>query len=218
MSRVMTVWQPLYLPKLHYFARLARSDVFVIFDDAEFTRSSRQHRTKIDFQNSKWLTIPVKRSDDTMRINEAPLDMSQDWISKHTGTLQAKYGGGATDILGEYYDRIDDDSHLSEITVPLLKRLLEAFDIDIEIYHSSTLDVPYKKGEPSVYNARLTDHFDCDTYFCGANAYNAYLREEPFEARDLDIRVQDWKCPWPDGNVIALDALFGTDDHRQYIE
>jgi hypothetical protein len=217
MTGTATVWQPLYFPKLHYLARLAKSDVFVIFDNAEFSRSSRQHRTQIDFQNKTWLTIPIKRSTTTVSLDNARVDMSQDWIAQHLGTLQAKYGGDVRTMFEEYYTDLNETSTVIDITVPTLKRVVQEFDIDVDIYRSSELDVPYRKGNASEYNARLANHFDCDVYFCGQNAYEGYLDTDPFEKRNIDIRTQDWNCPWNAGNVICLDVLFNVSKPQNYI-
>jgi len=217
MTGTATVWQPLYFPKLHYLARLAKSDVFVIFDDAEFSRSSRQHRTQIDFQNKTWLTIPIKRSTATVSLDNARIDMSQDWVAQHLGTLQAKYGEDARTMFEEYYTDLNEASTIIDITVPTLKRVIQEFDIDVDTYNSSELDIPYDKGNPSVYNARLANHFDCDVYYCGQNAYEGYLDPDPFKKRDIHIRIQDWTPTWADGNVCALDVLFNSVNPPDYI-
>jgi hypothetical protein len=167
MSNIITVWQPLYYPRLHYFARLARSDIFVIFDDAEFSRSSPQHRAPIKHQNKNWLTIPISREDTTMPINEAKIDMGKDWINKHLGTFKAKYGGNSADKFNKFYEDIGDNAYLSDITIPIIKSLISSFEIDIDIHLSSETKVDYKKGSPSEYNADLSEHFGADTYYCG---------------------------------------------------
>lgn len=218
MADVLTVWQPLYFPTLHYFNRLSNSDVFVIFDDAEFSRRSRQHRTPIEFQNNRWLTIPVPRDIETTPINETPLDMQQPWPKRHLGTLEAKYGGAAPDVFEQYYKILTADSTLSEITVPLLEKVMDIFDITVDVFKSSELDVTYVKGEASSYNARLTDELDCDTYYCGQNAYKSYLDETEFTRRDIEIQIQDWDPQWPDGNVICLDPIFGSSNPRDAIQ
>ena len=218
MTEILTVWQPLYFPKIHYFNRLLQSDAFVIFDDAEFSRRSRQHRAEIKFQNNRWLTIPIQRKTDTIAINETRIDMQQPWSQQHLRTLEAKYGGSASEMFEEHYEALETGSTLSEITVPLLNKLINMFDIEINIYRSSELNIDYTKGEASSYNARLTNELGCETYYCGENAYESYLDETEFTSRDIEIKIQNWEPQWWDGNVICLDPIFNSSEPRKAIQ
>ena len=218
MSGRLVVWQPVYYPKLHYLARLARADEFVVFDTAEFSRQSRQHRAPIEYGGKTWLTIPIHHGDDSSSLREVKIDMSKKWGRKHLMTLQAKYGGNASDMFADLYESLDTDATLNDITVPLLLRLLEQFDIEIAVTRASELDVPYERGEPSEFLARVTEHLGYETYYCGKRAYENYLQQDPFEQRGIAIETQDWEPTWSDGNTICLDALFGSSNPAQYVE
>jgi len=102
MSTTVAVYQPRYFPRLHYLARIRRADVFVLYDDVEFSRRSRQHRAPIDFQDRDWLTAPVIHDGGATSIEDARLDMSRPWITEHVETLRHKYGAIA-DGLDRYY-------------------------------------------------------------------------------------------------------------------
>ncbi len=51
--------QPYFMPYLGYFRLIARSEVFVVFDDVQFTRRGRVHRSQVD--EATWLTLPLAR-------------------------------------------------------------------------------------------------------------------------------------------------------------
>lgn len=104
MPTTVAVYQPRYFPRLHYLARIRRADVFVVYDDVEFSRRSRQHRAPIEFQNRDWLTAPVKHNGGDSCINEAKLDMSTPWIKEHVETLLHKYGDVAEGLEQHYLD------------------------------------------------------------------------------------------------------------------
>jgi hypothetical protein len=214
----IVVYQPCYYPKLHYMARIQDADVFVVFDDTEFSRQSPQHRAPVEFGESSWLTIPVKHSGDDRQIRETPVDMSQNWRKNHLKTLMAKYGGGAEHEFEEHYHRLEEDAKLSDITVPLLKSLIEKFDIETEVVLSSELNSDYERGEPSEYLLEVVKELNGDRYICGERAYQNYLKEQLFSNEGIDIQIQDWEPKWEDGNVCCLDVLFSSDNPEKIVK
>lgn len=108
------------------------------------------------------------------------------------------------------------DVKLVDVTVPLLMELLEKFDVTSRVVRSSETDVVHP-GDASEYLARLTDALGGDCYLSGSVGYENYLDESPFDDRGQDVIVQDWTPSWEDGNVCALEVLFGCDDPGQYI-
>jgi hypothetical protein len=218
MSRSVVVYQPCYYPKLHYLARIEDADVFVLFDDVEFSRRSRQHRAEIRFASKRWLTIPVRHTGNDTLLTEALVDTSQRWASKHLGTLEHKYGPEANGFE-KFYERADTNSDLRliDITIPILIELLDRFGIDAEVYRSSRLE-PDHPGNATRYLVDLVEQVDGDEYICGQRAYDNYLREGVFDRRGIDVTVQDWTPEWEDGNVCSLDVLFKADDPEKFVQ
>lgn len=108
MPTSVAIYQPRYFPRLHYLARVRQADVFVVYDDVEFSRRSRQHRAPIDFRDSTWLTVPVAHTGREVQIRNAPLDLSTPWLLDHVETLSHKYGAAAEELAGYYYDLLPD--------------------------------------------------------------------------------------------------------------
>jgi hypothetical protein len=212
------VYQPCYYPKLHYLARINSADEFIIFDDVEFSRRSRQHRAEINFGDRRWLTIPVQHTGAETDINEATIDNSKRWQEKHMGTLKHKYGGD-TSLFQPYYDETTETEAplLVEFTTGTLLELLDQFDIEVSVHRSSALPVTHP-GDPSEYLARLTQYVDGDVYICGQDVYDEYLDDSTFESRDIEIAIQDWTPEWPEGNVCSLDVLFGAEKPRNFVD
>ncbi|MEY7849459.1 WbqC family protein [Natrarchaeobius sp. A-rgal3] len=216
MSSRVVVYQPCYFPKLHYLARIRDADVFIIFDDVEFSRRSRQHRAEIQVGSKRWLTIPVQHTGDSTAILNAKVDTTERWQEKHYQTLVHKFGNDA-ELFADYYHRIADQEEvrLVDVTIPTLLELLGQFDIDTDVRRSSEMD-PTHPGDPSEYLANLVAEADGTKYLCGERAYTNYLDEEPFVDREIDIEIQDWSPDWGDGNVCSLEVLFEADDPTQY--
>lgn len=212
------VYQPCYYPKLHYLARINSADKFIIFDDVEFSRRSRQHRAEIQFGDKQWLTIPVQHTGSKTLVNEAKIDNSQRWQDKHMGTLKHKYGGDAS-LFQPHYERTEqsDAPSLCAFTSETLLELLNQFGIETETHYSSELPVSHP-GDPSEYLARLTQHISGDIYVCGQEVYHDYLDEAVFASRGIEVEIQDWTPEWPDGNVCSLDVLFEADNPEVHVE
>ena len=217
MTTNTVIYQPCYYPKLHYLARINSADEFIIFDDVEFSRRSRQHRAEINFGDKQWLTIPVQHTGSKIKINQARIDNSQRWQDKHLGTLRHKYGGDISSFK-PYYNRIksSDDPYLSEFTSGILLELLDQFNIETTVHRSSEIPISHP-GDPSEYLSRLTEYVSGTNYICGQNVYDEYLCDSAFHSRNITVEIQDWTPKWPDGNVCSLDVLFNADYPEEFI-
>lgn len=105
MGRIVTAYQPHYYPRLHYLARAQQADVFVIYDDVQFSRGSPQHRAPVQYYDKERLIAPVQHTGQDTRIDEARLDLSERWPAEHVQTLRGKYGEAA-DELSPFYEEI----------------------------------------------------------------------------------------------------------------
>lgn len=108
------------------------------------------------------------------------------------------------------------DVKLVDLTIPLLEDLFRRLEITTTIVRSSELPVE-RADDPSEYLARLTEHLGGDRFLSGGVGYAAYLDEAPFEARGLEVTVQDWTPTWDEGDVCVLDVLYGAEDPSHYI-
>lgn len=108
------------------------------------------------------------------------------------------------------------DVKLVDLTIPLLEELFRRFEVTTTIVRSSELPVD-RTEDPSDYLARLTEYLGGDSFLSGGVGYAGYLDEAPFEARGLDVIVQDWTPTWDGGNVCVLDVLYGAEDPPTYI-
>src|SRR5690606_39749166 len=63
---------------------IARADVFVIFDNRQYTKRDWRNRNRIKTSNgTHWLTIPIKsKGHQQQKINEAVVH-NPSWMNKH---------------------------------------------------------------------------------------------------------------------------------------
>jgi hypothetical protein len=93
--------QPQYFPRLHYFARMLSSDIFVLRDDVQFVRNHKYPDGKrgVSFQAH----TPVKAGDGVQMlalcvkkgglapIRETEVAYDQPWMRKHINVLKNHY-------------------------------------------------------------------------------------------------------------------------------
>jgi hypothetical protein len=93
--------QPQYFPRLHYFARIVNTDIFVLRDDAQFvakhkfpdgkTRKSFQAHTPIKTTSGEYvLTVPIKHGG-KLPIAQTEVDYDREWVKDHLKTIMFAY-------------------------------------------------------------------------------------------------------------------------------
>ena len=117
--------QPQYFPRLHYFARILNTDIFVIRDDVQFVSKHKypDGRTDKSFQahtpikqsfGVQLLTVLTKHEGFT-NLKQTQLSYDHDWVENHLKTIQVSYSKAAnfptlypeiTKLLTRRYDNL----------------------------------------------------------------------------------------------------------------
>ena len=91
MSRTVAVVQSSYLPWKGYFDIIHDADLFVFYDDVQYTKNDWRNRNKVKVPGgTAWITVPVGQ-----KINRRICDVeiaSRRWQEKHWRTLSQYYG------------------------------------------------------------------------------------------------------------------------------
>ncbi len=220
---IIAIHQPNYLPYLGFFDKMAKSDIFVIYDDAQFNKSDFQHRNRIRIYHGwKWLTVPVEKK--RIPINEIRIKNEVStwkgiwWADAHFKDIEDNYKDAAyyseyADELKKIYEKRYDK--LVELNMELINFLKKAFDIKTEIVFSSEMDLTSRSTERLV---EMVEALEGDTYLSGAAGRN-YLDTSLFEEKGIRVEFQDFKHPVYkqrykgfEPNMAAIDALFNIRD------
>ena len=87
----VSICQSNYIPWRGYFDLIASADVFVIYDEVQYTKNDWRNRNLIKTATGlSWLTVPVRRESIHQKINET-LTMSTGWERKHITALTLNY-------------------------------------------------------------------------------------------------------------------------------
>jgi len=184
-----------YLPWLRYFEKIARSDVFIVLDDIQFTKNDWQNRNKIKGPGGAVvLTLPVMHSLG-QRLNEVRINNAVPWRRKHAQSIlqayaHAPYFDAHRPFIESIYAREWD--YMDALNREMLAYYLEALGITTRIIYASDLKVPGAATERLI---ALMQAVGADTYYSGAYALQVYLDANALEAAGIGLELQHWTAP-----------------------
>ena len=187
----VSILQSNYIPWKGYFDIIAKSDVFVIYDEVQYTRRDWRNRNLIKTSNGlKWLTIPVLQDNYYQKICETKI-LHGNWIKKHRSTIQmnyskAPYFNDYKDIFFEVYDI--SLNNLSELNKLFIEKVCAVLSIETKIIDSRELNLEGDKV------GRLVDacrKLNATNYLSGPAAKN-YINEGLFHQNKIKLEWMDY--------------------------
>ncbi len=213
----MTVFitQSNYIPWKGYFDAIRQADVFVLYDDMQYTKGDWRNRNKIKTPNGlQWLTIPVKVKGLDQRINETPV-ADQLWRKKHWKTIVQNYRNAPhfekfSSVFEALYN--GQEEMLSEINHRFIIAINEILGIETRVMQSSELQLRGDRNEKLV---NICKDLGASTYLSGPAA-KVYLDESQFKTEGIQVSWIDYsgypEYPQLYGNfehsVTVLDMIF----------
>jgi len=193
---ILTAHQPVYLPWLGLFHKIALADHFVSFNQVQYSPKEWHNRNQVQTPvGPKWLTVPVLRKgylDNTMvdiRINnDVP------WRRKHWNSLLgnykkaphfARYADFFEDAYSRHWDKLVD---LNEY---MLKWFIKT--LGIKTAFSSAGDYNFK-GEKSDLVLDMCRTLKTDFYIFGTLGRN-YADVAAFNDAGIEVAFQDYNHP-----------------------
>ncbi|MBP2029465.1 hypothetical protein J2755_000385 [Methanohalophilus levihalophilus] len=195
---IVSIHQPNYLPYFGFFDKIKKSDIFVIYDDAQFNKGDFQHRNKIRIYHGwKWLTVPVEKKHVPIKQIEIKNDLKLgglDWSDYHFKEIMSNYekapyfkdyGVELEYIYSQKYD------FLIDLNMDLINFLIEKLGLNTKIVFSSDFDIKSTSTEKLV---DIVDTLDGDTYLSGMMGEN-YLDKSLFDNKGIEVVFQDFCHP-----------------------
>ena len=212
----MAISQSNYIPWKGYFDMINMVDVFVIYDEVQYTKNDWRNRNIIKTKKGlEWITIPVKQNKLNQRIDETKVFLSK-WNIKHWKTIKSVYGKAP--FFKEYSERFEklylgvESSYLSEINARFIHEICDILNIKTSIIDSKELLL---MGDA---NERLIDackKLDATAYVSGPSA-KSYIKNFLFEKNNVKIEwinysgypeYKQMTTPFEHG-VSVLDLIF----------
>ena len=175
----VSVIQSNYIPWRGYFDIMHDADVFVFYDDVQYTVNDWRNRNRVKTANGVvWLTIPVGDQNDR-RICDVVL-RDQTWLRKHWMTIEQSYRAAPgfalyRDFFKGFYTRsweslsVLNQTMIQAIAADLLgirTQILDSRDFDLQGKGSDRLLMLLKKMGATDYisGPRAKGYLDAEAY------------------------------------------------------
>ena len=216
----VAISQSNYIPWIGYFDMINKVDLFVLYDEVQFTRRDWRNRNRIKTaQGLKWLSIPViAKGRYTQKIAETRI-ADPSWASNHFRLLQQSYAQAPGyhlihSYLENAFEQAGEMRLLSEVNHFFLRSLCEHLAISTPLRQSSEFELAEGRTERLLSICRQVG---ANTYLSGPAASN-YLDVRAFEEAGVAVEWMDYSgySEYPqlhgpfEQAVTILDLLFNT--------
>lgn len=220
----VSVIQSNYIPWKGYFDIINDSDLFIFYDDVQYTKNDWRNRNKIKSINgTNWLTIPVGSKLDKL-IHEVEINDST-WQKKHWKTISLIYNDAPYfNKYKDFFRQIYLDmkwSNLSILNQYLIKHISHEF-LGINTTFKSSLEFN-SQGQKLNKLIDILIKAEADVYISGPAA-KGYIDEKIFADSGIKLEYKNYDSypeysqfhPPFDHSVTILDLLFQVGPEASY--
>ena len=225
MIRVAIV-QTAYIPWRGFFDLIDDVDIFLLFDDVEYSDGSWRNRNKIKTEyGSKWLSIPIKKGHKSKLICDVESANNDSWKADHLNKLKVAYSKAP--FFDVYFPQIvslysELPPSLSKLNEKLIRWIMKELRIDTKVLSTVGLGATGVKTDRVI---SVLKSVDAECYLSGPVAKD-YLDEGAFAQSGISLEYKAYSYnPYPqlwgeyDQYLTILDMLFNLgDDARDYLK
>lgn len=224
---VTSVIQSNYLPWRGYFDIIGMSDIFVFYDDVQYTKNDWRNRNIVKTNNGNlWLTVPC--GDNIKRLIYEVKILNNNWQKKHYQSIIQNYARAKHfDYLKNFlkYVYLEKQwTHLSELNQYLIEKIsTDYLGFNCKFYRSNDFSINGDKNERLV---ELLFKVGATEYISGPSAKD-YIDFNKFEQAGIKIKWMNYsgykeypqQFPPFDPNVSILDLLLNCGpDSKKYLK
>ncbi|MEK6955743.1 MAG: WbqC family protein, partial [Nanoarchaeota archaeon] len=199
------IHQPNFLPYYGFFDKIANSDKFIIYDDAQFVKRDFHNKNFILLDNKKFrLSVPIKKSSLKHNINEILIDNEynvkrMNWKDYHLLQFKNSYKDTKNfdyvyTLLNKVYSK--NFKYLVNFNIEFIKLICNLLNINTTFELSSVLSVKNNIETHSTLKLiELCKSVGADTYLSGSGG-KSYLDESLFLKHNIILKYQDFKLPY----------------------
>ena len=216
--KTVAILQSNYIPWKGYFDLIHNADIFIFYDDLQYTKNDWRNRNKVKQKSGvEWITIPAG-TDKKRLICEVELN-DQKWQKKHWSTIQQLYGKAPSFFV--YKDFFEDFylgrqwKNLSDLNQYLIKVISKDFlGITTEFQDSRQYKLAGQKLDRLI---DLVVQAGAARYISGPAA-KAYIEPARFKEIGVELLWKDYsgypeylqRFPPFEHGVTILDLLFNV--------
>lgn len=206
----LAIMQLYFMPYIGYFQLINAVDVFVVYDNIQFTKKGWFHRNRILVNGrDKMFSVPLKKDSDYLDVAQRVLADSFDIESKRmirrikASYQKAPYCKEVMPLVEECFQR--GSGNLFDFIHTSLKLLTQFLQIDTKIIISSSIDIDHTlKSQDKVL--AICKKLNADIYINAIGGQDLYVaeafRNEGIELRFIKTKPVEYKqfdnefVPW----------------------
>ena len=218
---ILTAHQPVYLPWLGLFHKIALADHFVCYDHVQYSQGDYTAKNCIKMGSGRhWLIVPIKDGRNMKQLlKDLEIDNSSDWQSNHWKTIRNAYSRAPffkryADFFENFYAR--DWKNLTVMNIEMLEWLLKMLGLPQKVERSSHLNI---KGQKSQGILHMCKQFNAEMIILGEQG-ERYIERDLFEKENIRIMIQKYQHPVYNqmhgafvSHLSVLDLLFNWGDN-----
>jgi hypothetical protein len=222
------ITQSNYIPWKGYFDSISLCDIFVVYDDMQFTKRDWRNRNLIKTpQGLTWLSIPIEvKGKYFQKIKDTKI-ANKDWNLSHWNIIKQNYKNA--DYYKEMAEWIEplylncNFEYLSEVNLHFIHAINQYLGINTKIVSSSDFELHDDRNQRLVEICKALNGTE---YYSGPAAKN-YLEIEKFADASITVHFFDYSgySIYPqlhegfEHGVSILDLLFNTGNNaRKYLK
>jgi hypothetical protein len=208
--------QSSYIPWRGYFDLIRSADVFVFYDDVQYSTGSWRNRNRLKTRGGpQWVTVPVHASI-SRTIDQTAIARGGNWRARHRRQITEALAPAKffVDAMRVWEDGVGGEfQSISELNIRLTQAISEYLGLGTRAVVSRELRAVGKS------TARLVDLLGkvrADVYLSGPTA-RAYIDESAFRAAGIQLEYKTYDyAPYPqlwgefEGAVTILDLIANT--------
>jgi hypothetical protein len=213
---VLSGHQPVYLPGIMVFNKIALSDVFMFVGHCQYLKKSWHSRNRIRLGNQElWLSIPVKTAGRFDQAINDTLPANDFWKRKHLGSIRQAYQ--KSPFFQNYYPELEGllhshDGSLGDLNISLIKMFLRWLSITTPIVDSRDYCI---RGNATGMLISMCEAIGADRYLSNEGS-RVYVDELQMAEAGIQHCWQVFEHPvYPQGadfmpNLSIIDLFFNV--------
>lgn len=193
---ILTAHQPVYLPWLGLFHKIALADSYCVFDIVQYQKKDYNNRNKIKTSSGEiWLSVPVEAKGHFDRNICDIRILENGWRKKHFKSISLAYK--KSDYFEAYIEDVEKivlngkQEFLTDLNFNILKFFMRALKINVPVVKASDYDFT---GSKSDLVLDMCVKLGATKYIFGKLGKD-YAGLESFEKNNIEVFFQDYQHP-----------------------
>lgn len=198
-GKIVAIHQPNFFPWLGYFNKIARSDLFILMDNAQFPKTGGNWSNRVRLMingEPQWVTVPVVRAFHGVRsVGEMLINNDAPWRTKLVKTLRTNYNHAPFfESVFTFLEELINNptASLADYNTAAITSLAERLRIDSSrLVLGSSLQ---SEGSATDLLVSMIKAVGGTAYLAGGGA-SGYQEDEKFAAAGIELIRQDFQHP-----------------------